>query len=57
MAYVCERCGKGRLVGHNVSHAKNRTQKISLPNLHKVSFGRGQESIRLCSNCLRAAAR
>ena len=30
--------GKAVLVGHNVSHANNKTKRRFLPNLHKMSF-------------------
>lgn len=53
MAYICDKCGKGRMAGHNVSHAKNRTVKYSVPNLHRVSLGRGKPSAQLCTPCLR----
>ena len=36
MSRVCEICGKRPLKGFNVSHAHNRTKKISFPNLQKV---------------------
>jgi large subunit ribosomal protein L28 len=55
MAYACDRCGKGVMIGRHVSHAKNRTRKISLPNLQPFrgvlngKFGRW----RLCTKCLR----
>lgn len=38
MARICELTGKGRLVGNNVSHAKNRTRRTFLPNLQKVTL-------------------
>ena len=38
MSRVCELTGKGRLVGNNVSHANNRTKRVFLPNLQKVSL-------------------
>ena len=34
MARVCELTGKKRMVGNNVSHAKNRTRRTFEPNLH-----------------------
>jgi large subunit ribosomal protein L28 len=57
MAYKCDSCGKGILVGRNVSHAKNRTRRISFPNLHPFK-GRlkGKEGKwLLCTKCLRKA--
>lgn len=38
MARICELTGKGRLVGNNVSHAKNRTRRTFLPNLQNVTL-------------------
>ncbi len=38
MSRVCELTGKGRLVGHNVSHANNKTKRVYLPNLQHVTL-------------------
>lgn len=38
MARICELTGKGRLVGHNVSHANNKTKRTYLPNLQNVTL-------------------
>lgn len=38
MSRVCELTGKGRLVGHNVSHANNKTKRTFLPNLQNVTL-------------------
>jgi large subunit ribosomal protein L28 len=38
MARRCELTGKGVMAGNNVSHAKNRTRRRFLPNLHKTSL-------------------
>ena len=38
MSRVCELTGKGRMVGHNVSHANNKTKRTFLPNLQNVSL-------------------
>jgi large subunit ribosomal protein L28 len=59
MAYVCDFCGKKRDVGHNVSHAKNRTQRIRKPNLHthRLQTGEGKLKLRLCTKCLRTIKR
>lgn len=61
MANACDLCSKKRDVGHNVSHAKNRTQRIRKPNLHAHRMqmpldSDGQKSsikLRLCTKCLR----
>jgi len=49
MARRCELTGKGVLVGHNVSHANNKTKRRYLPNiqsrrLYSESLG---ETVRL----------
>ena len=38
MSRICELTGNTRLVGNNVSHAKNRTKKTFLPNLQNVTL-------------------
>ena len=38
MARVCQVTGKRPLAGNNVSHAKNRTRRRFLPNLHNHRF-------------------
>lgn len=55
MARICDRCGKKRDVGHNVSHAKNRTRRIRKPNLHtyRMPTPDGKMKLSLCTKCLR----
>ena len=38
MARVCQVTGKRPITGNNVSHAKNRTRRRFLPNLHQHRF-------------------
>ncbi len=38
MSRICELTGKSRQVGHNVSHANNKTKRVFLPNLHNVTL-------------------
>ena len=38
MSRVCQVTGKRPAVGNNVSHAKNRTKRRFLPNLHSHRF-------------------
>jgi large subunit ribosomal protein L28 len=38
MSRICELTGKGRQVGHNVSHANNKTKRVFLPNLQHVTL-------------------
>jgi large subunit ribosomal protein L28 len=57
MSRVCELTGKGRQVGHNVSHANNKTKRTYLPNLQNVTLisdklGRSVR-FRVCVNGLR----
>ena len=58
MSRICELTGKGRLVGHNVSHANNKTKRTFLPNLQNVTLmwdalGR-QVSMRVTTSGLRS---
>ena len=53
--YKCYNCGRGIMVGHNVSHAKNRLPRVFRPNLHAARIvvdGRVMR-VRLCTKCLR----
>lgn len=38
MSRTCELTGKGRQIGHNVSHANNKTKRTFLPNLQNVTL-------------------
>jgi large subunit ribosomal protein L28 len=55
MAMKCVNCGKGIMVGHNVSHAKNRTRKVFKPNLHsaRIIIDGTSMRVKLCTKCLR----
>lgn len=58
MSRICELTGKGRQVGHNVSHANNKTKRTFLPNLQNVTLlsdtlGRGVR-LRVSMNGLRS---
>ena len=58
MSRICELTGKGRQVGHNVSHANNKTKRTFLPNLQNVTLmsdalGRGVR-MRVSMNGLRS---
>ncbi len=58
MSRVCEVCGKGPSVGHNVSHANNKTKKVFYPNLHKLRCTDQEEKqvrrIKVCTRCIRS---
>ena len=56
MARVFDICGKRPLVGNNVSHAHNKTKKVSYLNLQSV---RHQENgqvrrIKACTQCIKS---
>jgi large subunit ribosomal protein L28 len=57
MARVCQITGKAPMVGHNVSHANNKTKRRFLPNLQRRRFFIEGEnrwiSLRLTTNALR----
>jgi large subunit ribosomal protein L28 len=55
MAFRCEFCGKGALVGNNISHANNKTKKRSLPNLQRVraNVNGTSKRVRICTRCLK----
>jgi len=53
---MCEICGKKRLVGNNVSHANNKTKKVSMPNIQKVkaTVDGSTKSVYACTKCIKA---
>jgi len=57
MSRVCQVTGKSPMSGNNVSHAKNRTRRRFLPNLHTHRFWVAAEkrfvSLRVSSNGMR----
>lgn len=56
MARACEICGKTRSVGHNVSHANNKTKRVWQPNLQRArTLIEGTvRRILVCTRCLRS---
>ncbi len=56
MAKRCEICGKGPIVGNNVSHAHNLTKRRWLPNLQKVRAKVDGRTVRMlvCTECIRS---
>ncbi len=56
MAKRCEICGKGPVVGRNISHAHNVTPRRFEPNLQLVraQVGGGVKRIRVCTRCIRS---
>ena len=57
MSQVCQVMGKRPMTGNNVSHAKNRTRRRFLPNLHRHRFWLESEkrfvSLRVSSKGMR----
>jgi large subunit ribosomal protein L28 len=55
MAKKCLSCGKGVMYGHNVSHAKNRTNRTFKPNLQtaRIVINGVGKRMKLCVKCLR----
>lgn len=51
-------CGKGVLAGHNVSHANNKTQKRSFPNVKAVKalVAGATKRIKVCTRCIRSGS-
>lgn len=59
MSRICELTGKGRQVGHNVSHANNKTKRRFEPNLVNVraQLPSGEvKTVTVCTRCLRSGA-
>ena len=56
MARRCGITGKGVLVGHNVSHANNKTKRRWNPNLQEVraEINGNVRRILVCTRCIRA---
>ncbi len=56
MSKVCDVCGKGVLVGNNVSHAHNKSKKRWQPNLQqvRVQTPKGNKRITVCTSCIRS---
>jgi len=56
MARRCETCGKGPMVGHNVSHSNVKTKRRMLPNLQavRVQVGNSSRRLKICTSCLKA---
>ena len=61
MSRRCELTGKGIQVGHNVSHANNKTKKVYRPNLQTISFASealgNSYRLRVSMNALRTVDR
>lgn len=55
---TCFVCGKGRVVGNNVSHANNRTKRQVQPNLQRtrIAVNNGIRREYVCTRCLRSGS-
>ncbi len=57
MAKRCEICGKGPMVGNNVSHAHNLSKRRWLPNLQRVRVRLENGTVKrmtVCTECIRS---
>lgn len=58
MSRVCDVCGKGPIVGNNVSHANNKTKKVWYPNLQRIrcldNKSGAVKRVKVCTRCLRS---
>jgi large subunit ribosomal protein L28 len=56
MARRCDICGKGTVIGNNVSHAKNALRRVWKPNLIKVKTlaGATKKTLKVCARCLKS---
>jgi len=56
MAKKCDICGKGPMVGNNVSHAHNLTKRRWLPNLKKIraNIDGHVRKVKVCTRCIRS---
>ena len=56
MAKKCDVCGKGPLVGNNVSHANNKNKRRWLPNLQsvRVKVEGGSKKLKMCAKCIKS---
>ena len=56
MAKRCEICGKGPVVGRNISHAHNVTPRRFNPNLQSVKavVDGATRRIRVCTRCIKS---
>ena len=61
MSRRCELTGKGIQVGHNVSHANNKTKRVYRPNLQTIALASeilgNSYKLRICMNALRSVDR
>ena len=51
----CNICGKGKVIGRQISHSGVRTQRIFKPNLHwkRILIDGQIARIKICTRCLK----
>jgi len=56
MSRRCDICGKGPMVGNEVSHANNKTKRRWYPNLQQVRtvVNGAVKRMKVCTRCLRS---
>ncbi|MBF0224909.1 MAG: 50S ribosomal protein L28 [Desulfobacterales bacterium] len=56
MPRQCEICGKGSMVGSNISHAHNVTKRRFYPNLQKIRVLHNGNAKRMliCTKCIKS---
>jgi large subunit ribosomal protein L28 len=56
MAQICDICGKGRMLGNQISHAHNVSRRDWKPNLKSVraQINGGTTRLKVCTRCLRS---
>ena len=54
----CVVCGKQRVIGNNVSHANNKSKRVTMPNLQmmRVLMNKSVKKRYVCTRCLRSGA-
>jgi large subunit ribosomal protein L28 len=52
----CDVCGKGPIVGFNVSHAHNRSKRVLKPNLQpfRALIDGESKKLHVCTRCIRS---
>ncbi len=55
MSLICAKCGKEKMRGHAVSHAKNRTKKVWRANLQiaRIMVDGVKQKMVLCTRCIK----
>ncbi len=56
---MCEKCGKTKRSGNNVSHSNVHTKRLFRPNIQSTTLmfnGRVQQ-VKMCTRCIRTIAK